>query len=95
MLAEHMLSLLCVHRVVNEDLIKQTADAMDDRGLLEAGYNYLVIDGMTNTLTQEFFCKFSCNFLVCPSGWFYLVSLAWAAQLSMCLYYLHAFFVHN
>ena len=29
---------------INEDLIKETADAMVDTGLLDAGYNYLVID---------------------------------------------------
>lgn len=29
---------------INEDLIKETADAMVEKGLLEAGYEYLVID---------------------------------------------------
>ena len=29
---------------INDSLIKETADAMVDRGLLDAGYNYLVID---------------------------------------------------
>ena len=29
---------------INESVIKETADAMVEKGLLEAGYNYLVID---------------------------------------------------
>ena len=29
---------------INEEMIRQTADAMVEKGLLEAGYNYLVID---------------------------------------------------
>ncbi|HPE95193.1 MAG TPA: glycoside hydrolase family 27 protein, partial [Bacillota bacterium] len=29
---------------INEELIKQTADIMVKKGLLDAGYNYLVID---------------------------------------------------
>ena len=29
---------------INEDVICETADAMVEKGLLEAGYNYLVID---------------------------------------------------
>ena len=29
---------------INEQLIRETADAMVENGLLEAGYNYLVID---------------------------------------------------
>ncbi len=29
---------------INEDVVKQTADAMADQGFLEAGYQYLVID---------------------------------------------------
>ena len=29
---------------VNEDLIRETADAMKKQGLLEAGYEYIVID---------------------------------------------------
>ena len=29
---------------IDESLIRETADAMVDTGLLDAGYNYLVID---------------------------------------------------
>ena len=29
---------------IHEDMIKETADAMVEHGMLDAGYNYLVID---------------------------------------------------
>ena len=38
---------------INEDLIKTTADAMVENGLLEAGYNYLVIDDCWAELKRD------------------------------------------
>ena len=40
-------------REIHEDMIKETADAMVEHGMLDAGYNYLVIDDCWSLLERD------------------------------------------
>ncbi len=53
---------------INEDLIKQIADAMADSGLLEAGYQYVNIDDCWQASTRDNSGRLQCDKATFPNG---------------------------